>query len=427
MASNINGLVFVLLAVANLLHGSVAKTFTVGDGLGWTIPSVGSQFYVNWATNKTFTSRDTLVFNYQLNAHAVAWVTKSDFDSCNGTNALAVMTKPPAKVFFNLSTVGQQYFICTFPGHCSAGQKLSIFVDEVYVLPTSSPTAPVPSPVQEPAPTATTSPAPATVCSNGTRCDHKANNSRSITLSPTRSPSPTGNHSNWKRKVIIAQDGNKSLSWRSEFGWAAFCGHAVGKGVCGKCLNVTNKENGIIVSKIVRIVDTCTNGGLKLDIDVFQKLDSFGTGNAQGYLMVDYEFVDCDCNTKGGNCGYISTETRRQAIPRNACSPQSRGASACLKVNGSTTMRPTQTPPPTQAPTPTRTSSLLLPSPISPRLKVVCSNGTHCPNATADNSSITLSSAPAPTPTPIQHIHRATTGSDSNWKRTVVIGIEVHI
>ncbi|KEH27015.1 Chitinase / Hevein / PR-4 / Wheatwin2 [Medicago truncatula] len=114
-----------------------------------------------------------------------------------------------------------------------------------------------------------------------------------------------------------AQDGNKSLSWRSEFGWAAFCGHAVGKGVCGKCLNVTNKENGIIVSKIVRIVDTCTNGGLKLDIDVFQKLDSFGTGNAQGYLMVDYEFVDCDCNTKGGNCGYISTETRRQAIPRN--------------------------------------------------------------------------------------------------------------
>ncbi|KEH27014.1 hypothetical protein MTR_6g083190 [Medicago truncatula] len=84
-------------------------------------------------------------------------------------------------------------------------------------------------------------------------------------------------------------------------------------------------------------------------------------------------------------------------------------------------MRPTQTPPPTQAPTPTRTSSLLLPSPISPRLKVVCSNGTHCPNATADNSSITLSSAPAPTPTPIQHIHRATTGSDSNWKRTVVI------
>jgi len=34
-----------------------------------------------------------------------------------------------------------------------------------------------------------------------------------------------------------AQDGNKSLSWRSEFGWTAFCG-PVGKGVCGKCLNV---------------------------------------------------------------------------------------------------------------------------------------------------------------------------------------------
>jgi len=83
-----------------------------------------------------------------LNAHAVAKVTKSAFHSCNGTNALAVITKSPAKV--TLSGEGEQYFICTSPGHCSAGQKLLIRVPE----------ASTPTPV--PAPTATISPAPAT-------------------------------------------------------------------------------------------------------------------------------------------------------------------------------------------------------------------------------------------------------------------------
>lgn len=46
-------------------------------------------------------------------------------------------------------------------------------------------------------------------------------------------------------------------------------------------------------SQIVRIVDECSNGGLDLDIGVFQKLDVTGNGIAQGYLTVDYEFVDC--------------------------------------------------------------------------------------------------------------------------------------
>jgi len=30
-----------------------------------------------------------------------------------------------------------------------------------------------------------------------------------------------------------------------------------------------------------------------------------------------------DCNTKGGNCGYISTETRRQAIDVSSKSERS--------------------------------------------------------------------------------------------------------
>jgi hypothetical protein len=56
---------------------------------------------------------------------------------------------------------------------------------------------------------------------------------------------------------------------------------------------VTYRENRKTTSQIVRIVDKCNNGGLELDTSVFQMLDTFGNGKAQGYLMVDYEFVDC--------------------------------------------------------------------------------------------------------------------------------------
>ena len=43
----------------------------------------------------------------------------------------------------------------------------------------------------------------------------------------------------------------------------------------------------------MRIVDQCSNGGLDLDVGVFQKLDTNGRGYAQGHLMVNYQFVNC--------------------------------------------------------------------------------------------------------------------------------------
>lgn len=61
MARNLNVVIFMVLTVANLLDGSVAQTkHVVGDATGWTIPSNGASFYVNWASNKTFTVGDTL-------------------------------------------------------------------------------------------------------------------------------------------------------------------------------------------------------------------------------------------------------------------------------------------------------------------------------------------------------------------------------
>ncbi|XVE89894.1 hypothetical protein DITRI_Ditri20bG0032100 [Diplodiscus trichospermus] len=91
-----------------------------------------------------------------------------------------------------------------------------------------------------------------------------------------------------------AADGNKSLEWRSKYGWTAFCGNVgpQGKSACGLCLKVTNTKTKD--EEIVRIVDTCGAGGLVLDLETaFRPLDSDGSGYNRGHLIVDYEFVDC--------------------------------------------------------------------------------------------------------------------------------------
>ncbi|CAM8901996.1 unnamed protein product [Rhodiola kirilowii] len=88
-------------------------------------------------------------------------------------------------------------------------------------------------------------------------------------------------------------DANKPLAWRKKYGWTAFCGPVGprGQASCGKCLKVTNAWTG--AQTTVRIVDQCSNGGLDLDVGVFNKLDTNGQGYAKGHLMVNYEFVNC--------------------------------------------------------------------------------------------------------------------------------------
>ncbi|OAY80901.1 Pathogenesis-related protein PR-4B [Ananas comosus] len=54
---------------------------------------------------------------------------------------------------------------------------------------------------------------------------------------------------------------------------------------------VTNTATG--AQATVRIVDQCSNGGLDLDQGVFNQLDTNGQGFANGYLIVDYQFVNC--------------------------------------------------------------------------------------------------------------------------------------
>ncbi|KAJ1385130.1 RlpA-like domain superfamily [Sesbania bispinosa] len=88
-------------------------------------------------------------------------------------------------------------------------------------------------------------------------------------------------------------DADKPFSWRSKYGWTAFCGPVgpQGQDSCGKCLLVTNTGTGAQIT--VRIVDQCGNGGLDLDVGVFNQLDTDGRGYQQGHLIVNYQFVEC--------------------------------------------------------------------------------------------------------------------------------------
>ncbi|OAY80902.1 Barwin [Ananas comosus] len=102
---------------------------------------------------------------------------------------------------------------------------------------------------------------------------------------------------NWDLTAVSAfcatWDASMPLSWREKYGWTSFCGPVgpTGEAACGLCLLVTNTATGAQLT--VRIIDQCSNGGLDLDQGVFAQLDTDGSGYANGFLTVNYEFVDC--------------------------------------------------------------------------------------------------------------------------------------
>ncbi|KAF4373345.1 hypothetical protein F8388_026176 [Cannabis sativa] len=89
-------------------------------------------------------------------------------------------------------------------------------------------------------------------------------------------------------------DASKPYSWRSKYGWTAFCGPSGprGRDSCGKCLRLRNVATGATIT--ARIVDQCSNGGLDLDFNtIFKPLDTNGRGVQQGSLQVGYTYVNC--------------------------------------------------------------------------------------------------------------------------------------
>ncbi|XP_022965828.1 blue copper protein-like [Cucurbita maxima] len=157
MAVGFNRMVVLLLvAAATLWRCSSAATYMVGDSLGWIDPP-NANIYTDWASNKTFVVGDILVFNFATGRHDVTEVTKSAYDSCNGNNPISTESNSPVRI--TLTSAGNRHFICTIPGHCNNGQKLSVTV-RATSAPTPQPSSPAPSPVPVSVPAPSISPEP---------------------------------------------------------------------------------------------------------------------------------------------------------------------------------------------------------------------------------------------------------------------------
>ncbi|XP_062078760.1 basic blue protein-like [Humulus lupulus] len=95
-----------------------AATYVVGGTSGWTY-NVQS-----WTKGKKFKAGDVLVFKYDPSLHNVEVVDSNGYKGCSSStsNSQAYAT---GKDQLKLSK-GPNYFICSIPGHCDGGLKLSI-------------------------------------------------------------------------------------------------------------------------------------------------------------------------------------------------------------------------------------------------------------------------------------------------------------
>ncbi|KAK4563318.1 hypothetical protein RGQ29_005718 [Quercus rubra] len=128
-----SAIVVSVLLLGMLLHcGNVlAATYTVGDAGGWTFNVVG------WPNGKTFRAGDVLVFNYNPTFHNVVGVVfnygpgEHDVNSVNQQGYDTCTVSSGAKTYETGSDIiklvkGKNYFICSFPGHCTNGMKIAI-------------------------------------------------------------------------------------------------------------------------------------------------------------------------------------------------------------------------------------------------------------------------------------------------------------
>ncbi|MBA0652978.1 hypothetical protein Goklo_020190 [Gossypium klotzschianum] len=133
MACTKKTLAFLLmLAFVGVSLGVVHK---VGNSTGWT--SLGNIDYLKWASTKNFHAGDSLFFEYNPQFHNVMQVTHDNFQSCNGTSAIASYTSGSDSV--TLKRPGHFYFLCGVPGHCQAGQKVDVLVKSSSKAPIARP------------------------------------------------------------------------------------------------------------------------------------------------------------------------------------------------------------------------------------------------------------------------------------------------
>ncbi|CAK9193186.1 unnamed protein product [Sphagnum jensenii] len=150
VAWNVAGRLMLLavVAVALVQYAQGATTHDVGGADEWVAPpgttnTVNSSYLSDWASTQTFALGDSLFFEYTVGSHDVLEVTNASYTVCNTTNPIHMWTAGNTTV--PLNSTGTLYFICGFPGHCLAGQKVAITVTSGSPSPPSS-TTPPPSP-----------------------------------------------------------------------------------------------------------------------------------------------------------------------------------------------------------------------------------------------------------------------------------------
>ncbi|PKI45046.1 hypothetical protein CRG98_034568 [Punica granatum] len=109
--------VLTLLYLLACTEQAEAASYTVGDSSGWTFN------VATWPKGKGFKAGDVLVFNYSPGAHNVVAVNRGGYQSCNAPPRPKVFQSGKDQVKL---VKGQNYFICSIPGHCQGGMKIAV-------------------------------------------------------------------------------------------------------------------------------------------------------------------------------------------------------------------------------------------------------------------------------------------------------------
>ncbi|XP_024973820.1 mavicyanin-like [Cynara cardunculus var. scolymus] len=124
MSRPIFHLMFMLMIEGVWMTMVICEVYNIGDSDGWT--TLVDSNYSTWASLKEFRVGDILLFNYNPTNHNVMQVNHVSFESCNIT--MSMKTYESGNDSFTITAPGHYYFICSFPGHCDAGQKVDIRV-----------------------------------------------------------------------------------------------------------------------------------------------------------------------------------------------------------------------------------------------------------------------------------------------------------
>ncbi|XP_057951065.1 early nodulin-like protein 15 [Malania oleifera] len=148
--SSVASLLWVMVVGAGgILGWCTAEVYEVGGSAGWT--TTGKVDYQKWAASQNFKVGDIIQFVYGKAYDNVLRVTHEKFQKCDTTAPFTVYSTGNDSV--TIKSPGHLYFICGFPGHCQAGQKVDIRVlGDGTNPPAAAPNAPGPNPQSPPSP-----------------------------------------------------------------------------------------------------------------------------------------------------------------------------------------------------------------------------------------------------------------------------------